>query len=173
MCSSDLFAVGLSRQLYGLSMHSERPFHRMYEQWHPLGTIGVITAFNFPNAVWAWNAMIAAVAGDAVVWKPSRGNTAAMLSESTRFFGHPRVTMPTRGAAGTGVSGDGGTAGRESVARKPPRRDGDAAQPVSQVGSSARSALRRRRKLYAEPPGHASAAGLLTLYWTPRGTVPG
>lgn len=65
------FAVGLSRQLYGLSMHSERPAHRMYEQWHPLGPIGVITAFNFPAAVWAWNAMIAAVCGDAVVWKPS------------------------------------------------------------------------------------------------------
>lgn len=65
------FAVGLARQLYGLTMHSERPGHRMYEQWHPLGTIGVITAFNFPNAVWAWNAMLAAVCGDAVIWKPS------------------------------------------------------------------------------------------------------
>ncbi len=65
------YAVGLSRQLYGLSMHSERPSHRMYEQWHPLGLVGVITAFNFPNAVWAWNAMIAAACGDAVVWKPS------------------------------------------------------------------------------------------------------
>ena len=65
------FSVGLSRQLYGLAMHSERARHRMYEQWHPLGTIGVITAFNFPNAVWAWNAMIAAVCGDAVIWKPS------------------------------------------------------------------------------------------------------
>ncbi len=65
------FAVGLSRQLYGFTMHSERPSHRMYEQWHPLGTIGVITAFNFPAAVWAWNAMIALVCGDAVVWKPS------------------------------------------------------------------------------------------------------
>lgn len=65
------FATGLSRQLYGLSMHSERPSHRMYEQWHPLGVVGVITAFNFPAAVWAWNAMIAAVCGNAVVWKPS------------------------------------------------------------------------------------------------------
>src|SRR6476660_3564671 len=65
------FAVGLSRQLYGLSMHSERPQHRMYEQWHPLGPIAVITAFNFPVAVWAWNAMLAAVCGDAVIWKPS------------------------------------------------------------------------------------------------------
>ena len=65
------FAVGLSRQLYGLTMHSERPGHRMYEQWHPLGIVGVITAFNFPGAVWAWNAMIAAVCGDVVLWKPS------------------------------------------------------------------------------------------------------
>jgi aldehyde dehydrogenase (NAD+) len=65
------FAVGLSRQLYGLTMHSERSAHRMYEQWHPLGVVGVITAFNFPAAVWGWNAAIAAAAGDTVVWKPS------------------------------------------------------------------------------------------------------
>jgi aldehyde dehydrogenase (NAD+) len=65
------FAVGLSRQLYGLSMHSERPGHRMYEQWHPLGIVGVISAFNFPVAVWSWNAMIAAVCGDCVLWRPS------------------------------------------------------------------------------------------------------
>src|SRR5262245_28616538 len=65
------FAVGLSRQLYGLTMASERPGHRMYEQWHPLGAAGVITAFNFPVAVWSWNALIAAVCGDCVVWKPS------------------------------------------------------------------------------------------------------
>ncbi len=65
------FATGLSRQLYGLTMHSERPHHRMYEQWHPLGPVGVITAFNFPVAVWSWNAMIALVCGDVVVWKPS------------------------------------------------------------------------------------------------------
>ena len=65
------FAVGLSRQLHGCTMPSERPGHRMYEQWLPLGAIGVITAFNFPNAVWGWNAMLAAVCGDTVVWKPS------------------------------------------------------------------------------------------------------
>jgi aldehyde dehydrogenase (NAD+) len=65
------FAVGLSRQLYGVTMQSERPLHRMYEQWHPLGAVGVITAFNFPVAVWSWNAFIAAVCGDTVVWKPS------------------------------------------------------------------------------------------------------
>jgi aldehyde dehydrogenase (NAD+) len=65
------FAVGLSRQLYGLSMHSERPGHRMYEQWHPLGTLGIISAFNFPVAVWSWNAFVAAVCGDTMIWKPS------------------------------------------------------------------------------------------------------
>jgi aldehyde dehydrogenase (NAD+) len=65
------FAQGLSRQLYGLTMPSERPGHRMYEQWHPLGSVGIITAFNFPVAVWAWNALIALVCGDTVVWKPS------------------------------------------------------------------------------------------------------
>src|SRR6266436_5446193 len=65
------FAVGLSRQLHGLTIASERPMHRMIEQWHPLGPIGVITAFNFPVAVWAWNALVAAVCGDTVIWKPS------------------------------------------------------------------------------------------------------
>ncbi len=65
------FAVGLSRQLYGLTMHSERPLHRMYEQWHPLGIVGVISAFNFPVAVWSWNAMLALVCGDVCIWKPS------------------------------------------------------------------------------------------------------
>ncbi len=65
------YAVGLSRQLYGLTMHSERPGHRMYEQWHPLGPIGIVSAFNFPVAVWAWNAAIAAVCGDTMIWKPS------------------------------------------------------------------------------------------------------
>jgi len=65
------FAVGQARMLYGLSMHSERPEHRMYEQWHPLGIIGVISAFNFPVAVWAWNAFIAAICGNTIIWKPS------------------------------------------------------------------------------------------------------
>ncbi len=65
------FAVGLSRQLYGLTMHSERPMHRMYEQWHPLGVVGIISAFNFPVAVWAWNSMLAAICGNVSIWKPS------------------------------------------------------------------------------------------------------
>lgn len=65
------FAVGLSRQLYGLTMHSERPQHRMYEQWHPLGLVGIISAFNFPVAVWSWNSLLAWVCGDVCIWKPS------------------------------------------------------------------------------------------------------
>ena len=65
------YSVGLSRQLYGLTIASERPSHRMMEQWHPLGTIGIVTAFNFPVAVWSWNAMVAAVCGDTMIWKPS------------------------------------------------------------------------------------------------------
>ncbi len=65
------FAVGLSRQLYGSTMHSERPVHRMYEQWHPMGIVAIITAFNFPVAVWSWNSALAAVCGDSMIWKPS------------------------------------------------------------------------------------------------------
>src|SRR5579871_6390148 len=65
------FAVGLSRQLHGLTMHSERPSHRMYEQWHPLGVVGIISAFNFPVAVWSWNSMLAWVCGNTCIWKPS------------------------------------------------------------------------------------------------------
>ncbi len=75
-------AVGMSRQLYGKTMHSERPQHRMYEQWHPLGVVGIITAFNFPMAVWAWNAMVAAVCGDANLWKPSEKTPLSALAIS-------------------------------------------------------------------------------------------
>ena len=74
------FAVGLSRQLYGLTMASERPSHRMFEQWHPLGPVGVITAFNFPVSVWSWNAMIAWVCGDVVIWKPSEKTTLCAIA---------------------------------------------------------------------------------------------
>jgi len=90
-------AVGMSRQLYGKTMHSERPGHRMYEQWHPLGVIGIITAFNFPNAVWAWNAMVAAVAGDTMIWKPSlKAPLTALATHNVcervfRDAGHPGV----------------------------------------------------------------------------------
>ncbi len=74
------FAVGQSRQLYGFTMHSERPMHRMYEQWHPLGVVGLITAFNFPVAVWSWNAALTAVCGDPIVWKPSSKTPLAAIA---------------------------------------------------------------------------------------------
>lgn len=91
------FAVGLSRQCYGLTMPSERPGHSMREQWLPLGPVGVITAFNFPNAVWAWNAMLAAVCGDVVIWKPSLFTplisiaTHAIAERVAAEMGHPGV----------------------------------------------------------------------------------
>ena len=103
------FAVGLSRQLYGNTMASERPSHRMYEHWHPLGPIGVISAFNFPVAVWSWNAAIAAVCGDTVVWKPS---------ERTPLSAIAVTNIAKRVMAGSGfegvfnlVVGDGATVG--------------------------------------------------------------
>ncbi|MEO8536591.1 MAG: aldehyde dehydrogenase family protein [Betaproteobacteria bacterium] len=76
------FAVGQSRMLYGKTLHSERPAHRMYEQWHPLGVVGVVTAFNFPVAVWAWNAMLACICGNAVIWKPSPKTPLCALAAS-------------------------------------------------------------------------------------------
>jgi aldehyde dehydrogenase (NAD+) len=74
------FALGQSRMLYGMTTHSERPQHRMYEQWHPLGVVGIISAFNFPVAVWAWNAMIALVCGNVCVWKPSEKSSLCAIA---------------------------------------------------------------------------------------------
>src|SRR6185295_15155446 len=79
------FAVGLSRQLYGLTIASERPGHRMMETWHPLGPVGVISAFNFPVAVWAWNAALAIVCGDSVIWKPSEKTPLTALATQKLF----------------------------------------------------------------------------------------
>jgi aldehyde dehydrogenase (NAD+) len=87
------FAVGLSRQLYGLTIASERPMHRMMEQWHPLGPVGVITAFNFPVAVWAWNAMLALVCGDPVLWKPSEKASLTAIA-CHRLVAEVLATMP-------------------------------------------------------------------------------
>jgi aldehyde dehydrogenase (NAD+) len=87
------FAVGLSRQLYGLTIASERPGHRMMEQWLPLGTVGVITAFNFPVAVWAWNAMIGLVCGDPIIWKPSEKTPLTALATHSIVAGVMK-TMP-------------------------------------------------------------------------------
>src|SRR5690606_30865070 len=79
------FAVGLSRQLHGLTIASERPGHRMMETWHPLGVVGVITAFNFPVAVWSWNAALALVCGNAVLWKPSEKAPLCALAVQALF----------------------------------------------------------------------------------------
>ena len=89
------FAVGLSRQLYGLTIASERPGHRLAEQWHPLGPVGVITAFNFPVAVWAWNAMLALVCGDPLVWKPSE-KTPLCAMACQQIVGDVLAELPRR-----------------------------------------------------------------------------
>jgi aldehyde dehydrogenase (NAD+) len=104
------FAVGLSRQLYGLTMHSERPGHRMYEQWHPLGPVGVISAFNFPVAVWA-GTRLAAVCGDTIVWKPSSKTPLTAPSPCRRS---PTRCLPERlpKASSSLVIGSGRTVGR-------------------------------------------------------------
>ena len=110
------FAVGLSRQLYGLTMASERPAHRLMEVWHPLGVCGVITSFNFPVAVWAWNAAVALVCGDPVVWKPSEKTTLTALA---------CAALVDRAAASAGAPADlvqvvpGGADEGEALARHP------------------------------------------------------
>lgn len=102
------FAVGLSRQLHGLTIASERPDHRLFEQWHPLGPIGAITAFNFPVAVWAWNAFLSAVCGNVTIWKPSPETPLAAVAvqkivrEVAERHGHPGVFMLCCGAADVG-----------------------------------------------------------------------
>ena len=108
------FAVGLSRQLYGNTMASERPNHRMYEQWHPLGPVGVFTAFNFPVAVWSWNAAIAAVCGDTVVWKPSE-RTPLTAVAVTRIAQEVMAGSGFEGVFNLAV-GDGATVGRAMTA---------------------------------------------------------
>ncbi|HEX3344219.1 MAG TPA: aldehyde dehydrogenase family protein [Polyangiaceae bacterium] len=103
------FAVGLSRQLYGKAMHSERPAHRMLEQWHPLGPVGVLTAFNFQVAVWSWNALVAAVCGDSVVWKPSEEAPLSavavtrLANEVCARAGHPPLFALAVGGAELGA----------------------------------------------------------------------
>src|SRR5436309_9241585 len=105
------FAVGLSRQLYGLTIASERPHHRMMEQWHPLGPVGIITAFNFPVAVWSWNAALALVCGDPVIWKPSEKTPLcalacnALLARAIAGFGEAPEGL-SQAAIGSGELGE-------------------------------------------------------------------
>ena len=133
------FAQGLSRQLYGLTMPSERPGHRMYEQWHPLGPVGIITAFNFPVAVWAWNALIAMVCGDTVVWKPSL-KTPLTAVEVQRICGGVLARHGWDGVLNLVIGADAGGGGTHD-SRSPPspdQRDGFGAH------GQARRADRRR-----------------------------
>src|SRR3546814_12228794 len=95
------FAVGLSRQLYGLTIATERPGHRMMEVWHPLGVVGVISALNFPVAVWAWNAALALVCGNSVVWKPSEKTPLTELATQAIF---ERAAARDRKSVGEGKS---------------------------------------------------------------------
>ena len=87
------FAVGQSRMMYGNTMHSERPMHRMYEQWHPYGVVGVISAFNFPVAVWAWNAFLSAICGNATIWKPSPKGALCCVAVQKSVMKHCRVRV--------------------------------------------------------------------------------
>ncbi|HVP13547.1 MAG TPA: aldehyde dehydrogenase family protein [Phycisphaerae bacterium] len=111
------FAVGLSRQLYGLTMHSERPGHRMYEQWHPLGIVGVISAFNFPVAVWSWNSALSAVCGNATLWKPS-SKTPLTAIATTRIAAAVCKEMDVDPAIFSLVIGRGSTIGERLIADK-------------------------------------------------------
>ena len=114
------FAVGLSRQLYGLTIASERPDHRMMEQWHPLGPVLVISAFNFPVAVWAWNAALALVCGDPVIWKPSEKTplcAEAVMALVRRALGELRRCARRAGPAGAGRARCRRGAGRRSAHR--------------------------------------------------------
>ncbi len=111
------FAVGLSRQLYGLTIQSERPKHRLMEQWHPLGVVGVITAFNFPVAVWAWNTALAAVCGDAVCWKPSNKTPLCAIAV-TRILEEACLETSVDSAIFTLVIGDVATTGARMAVDK-------------------------------------------------------
>ena len=104
------FAVGLSRQLYGLTMPSERPNHRLFEQWHPLGAVGIITAFNFPVAVWAWNAFLAAVCGDVCIWKPS--SSTPLTAVAVQHIANRVLDAHGYGGVFTLCIGAGGTIGQ-------------------------------------------------------------
>ena len=143
------FAVGLSRQIYGLTIATERPSHRMMETWHPVGVVGVISAFNFPVAVWSWNAALALVCGDAVVWKPSEKTPVTALAVQG-LFERALQALPRRRQHGTRSSvgsGDRRPRGRRGAGRRRARsravgdrldRDGPRRRPA------ARQALRPR-----------------------------
>ena len=152
------FAVGLSRQLFGLTIASERPGHRMMEHWHPLGVVGVISAFNFPVAVWSWNTALALVCGDAVVWKPSEKTplTAlacqALLAEAARRVGGARrrsarvVLRRSRGRRGPGRRPPGGAGLRDRLDPDGPRGRAGGRRALRPPAARARRQQRRDRR---------------------------
>ena len=165
------YAVGLSRQLYGLTIASERPNHRMIEQWHPLGPVGVITAFNFPVAVWAWNAALALVCGDPVIWKPSEKTplcAAAVMALAKRAlerFGdapdgllqvRPGRARGRRGAGRRSARGPavGDRLDRDGPRRRPARRA--ALRPLAaRAGRQQCDDRRARRPTWSWPSGRS------------------
>ena len=162
------FAVGLSRQLYGLTIASERPQHRMMEQWHPLGVVGIITAFNFPVAVWSWNSALAAVCGDATLWKPSSQTpltAIATIKIAERICRANKVNP----AIFSLVIGDGATVGerlisdaahsarlRDRLDKDGPPRGGGRRAPLGPLAARIGRQQRHYRHADGRPgPGHA------------------
>ena len=150
------FAVGLSRQLYGLTIATERPGHRMMETWHPLGVVGVITAFNFPVAVWAWNAALALVCGDAVVWKPSEKTPLTALAVQALF--EPR---------GGAVSARRPRAWSPGADRRPRRRRGPGRPSEGAAGLG-----HRLDRAWAAPSARAWPPRFARACWNSAATTP-
>ena len=160
------FAVGLSRQLYGRTMPSERPGHRLMETWHPLGVVGVISAFNFPVAVWSWNTAVALVCGDTVIWKPSEqapltaAASAALLDRALSEQGAPADVSQVlvgggRGGAGPGRPPRGGARQRHRLDPHGPCGGPARRRAVRPLAAGARRQQRRRRRAVGRPrPGH-------------------
>ena len=152
------FAVGLSRQLYGLTIATERPGHRMMETWHPLGVVGVISAFNFPVAVWAWNACLAFVCGDSVVWKPSEKTplcaqrVAELFARAAGRFGDAPAGLLELVQGGREI---GAALGQDARWRSSPataRRRGPSARPARRGAVRAVAARARRQHATRSPP---------------------
>ena len=151
------FAVGLSRQIYGLTIATERPSHRMMETWHPLGVVGVISAFNFPVAVWSWNAALALVCGDAVVWKPSEKTplTALAVQGVVRARAEALPRRRQHGPRSPVRGGDRRPRGRRGAGRRPARpacfgdrldRDGPRRRPAARQALRPRDPRARRQQ---------------------------
>lgn len=146
------FAVGQSRMFYGLSMHSERPGHSMREQWHPLGVVGVITALNFPMAVWAWNSMLAYVCGDACVWKPA--GTVPLCAIGLTNVVRPVLEAEGFGALASLVIGPSAQVGEPML--------GDARVPLVSFTGSTSVGARSRPRLRSASGARSSSSAATT-----------